>query len=140
MTTHGWRSARGRASGWSPAPAIAPAAAVPAGAAEAGVASQRRWVPVSSGPTLDENRWGNPWTGVPWTLTMVAFMAYTAVIVTYAFKIGTESMVVALLTLPLLQLKFRFPLWLARWTSRQGRASALSSAAPLALRASALSR
>ncbi|MBI2797604.1 MAG: O-antigen ligase family protein [Gemmatimonadetes bacterium] len=107
MTTPGWRSARGRSSGWAVPVPLRP---VPAGAQEA--TAPRGWIPVSSGPMLDESWWGNPWTGMPWTLSMIAFMAYTMVIVTYALKIGTESMVVALLSLPLLNIRFRFPVWL----------------------------
>jgi putative inorganic carbon (HCO3(-)) transporter len=53
--------------------------------------------------------------GVDWSIAYVAFLAYICAIVTYRVPIGTASMTIALLTLPLESRPLRFPTPL-RWT------------------------
>ena len=51
----------------------------------------------------------NPFLGIEWSPAYLAFAAYTFAIITYRFPIGTASMSVALLALPLEKQALRFP-------------------------------
>ena len=51
----------------------------------------------------------NPFKGVEWSPAYVAFSAYIFAIITYRFPIGTASMSVAVLALPLEKRALRFP-------------------------------
>ncbi|MEO7457841.1 MAG: O-antigen ligase family protein [Gemmatimonadaceae bacterium] len=52
----------------------------------------------------------NPFFGVEWSIAYVAFLAYMFAIISYKFQIGTASMTVALLTLPMERNPIRVPL------------------------------
>lgn len=51
-----------------------------------------------------------PFAGVEWSLSYAAFLAYSICIITFRFPVGTESMAIALLTLPLERRALRLPL------------------------------
>jgi O-antigen ligase len=51
----------------------------------------------------------NPFRGIEFTPAFIAFAAYTVAIITYRFPIGTASMTIALLTLPMEKQSLRLP-------------------------------
>lgn len=51
----------------------------------------------------------NPFWGVEWSIAYVAFLAYMFAIISYKFQIGTASMTVALLALPMEHRGLRLP-------------------------------
>jgi O-antigen ligase len=50
-----------------------------------------------------------PWQGVKWNLSFVAFLVYTAVIITYELPIGQATMIVAIVALPFTGERLRLP-------------------------------
>jgi probable O-glycosylation ligase (exosortase A-associated) len=76
--------------------------------------SVRHRLPVQKKMSRAEPRTGSAgedslFAGVHWSPTYVAFIVYVFVIVTYQVKLGTESMLVALVLLPLERTPLRFP-------------------------------
>ena len=61
---------------------------------------------------VDEMERDRPWFGVAWSLALIAFMVYCAVIITYAIHVGTEAMVAALVGVLLLREPKRMPVFL----------------------------